>query len=84
MDGNERSLKWHGSYNKILRITNQDRTKNNGFKIKKRMFKKDIRNIWLNGTDSAVRLLMLRQQRDVKTTKSFKRRLDKYMNENDR
>lgn len=59
----ERQAKWYMDYNKvdvskILRFSNQGRTRSNCFKLAKRRFKKEIGKIgsliekWMNGMDS--------------------------------
>ena len=82
-------FKWYRGYNKgdvnrILRVSNQDRTRNNGFKIDKYRYKKEIGRNWFsnrvvdewNGLNSQVI--------SARTIESFKRRLDRHMNANDR
>ena len=82
-------FKWYRGYNKgdiskVLRVSNQDRTRNNGFKIEKGRFKKEIGKNWFanrvvdewNGLSSQVV--------GAKTIESFKRRLDKSMDGDNR
>ena len=77
-------FKWYRGYNKgdvskILRISNQDRTRNNGFKIEKSRYKKELGKNWFSNrvVDEWNRLSS--QVVGAKTIESFKRRLDKYM-----
>ena len=82
-------FKWYRGYNKgdiskVLRVSKQDRTRNNGFKIEKDRFKKEIGKNWFanrvvdewNGLSSQVV--------GAKTIESFKRRLDKSMDGDNR
>ena len=82
-------FKWYRGYNKgdiskVLRVSKQDRTRNNGFKIEKGRFKKEIGKNWFanrvvdewNGLSSQVV--------GAKTIESFKRRLDKSMDGDNR
>ena len=76
-------LKWYRGYNKgvvskILRISSQDRTRNNGFKIEKSRNKKEIGKNWF--TDRVVDEWngLSRQVVSAKTIESFKRRLYRY------
>ena len=82
--GNLIEVKWCRGYNKgdvskILRISNQDRTRNNGFKIEKSRYKKELGRNWFSNrvVDEWNRLSS--QVVGAKTIESFKRRPDKYM-----
>ena len=79
-------FKWYRGYKKrditkVLRINNQDRTRNNGFKLDKFRFKREIErnwfsnNVWNGLSDHIV---------SPETMGRFKRRLDKFMDEDDR
>ena len=79
-------LKWYRGYNKgdvskILRVSNQDRTRNNGFKIEKSRFKKDIGKNWFSNRVVDEWNGLSSQVVSAKTIESFKRRLDKHMDE---
>ena len=77
-------FKWYRGYNKgdvskILRISNQDRTRNNGFKIEKSRYKKELGKNWFSNRVVDEWNKVSSQVVGVKTIESFKRRLDKYM-----
>ena len=79
-------FKWYRGYNKgdvskILRVSNQDRTRNNGFKIEKSRFKKDIGKNWFSNRVVDEWNGLSSQVVSAKTIESFKRRLDKHMDE---
>ena len=73
-----------GDINKVFRINNQDGTKNNGCKLEKFMFRREVERNWVsnrvvdewNGLGNHID--------SAETMGSFKRRLDEFMDEDDR
>ena len=79
-------FKWYRGYNKgdvskILKISSQDRTRSNGFKLEKSRYKKELGKNWFSNrvVDEWNRLSS--QVVGAETIESFKRRLDKYMDQ---
>ena len=68
---------------KILRTSNQYRTRSNRFKIEKIRFKKAIGRNWFSNRVVDEWNRLGNQVVSAETIESFKRILDKYMNEND-
>ena len=68
---------------KILTIISQDRTRNNGFKLEKCRFNKEIGKTWFTNrvVDDWNRLSQ--QVDSAQTLGSFKRRLDDFMDEDE-
>ena len=82
-------FKWYRGYNKgdvskILRISNQDRTRSNGFKLEKSRFKKELGKNWFANRVVDEWNRLSNQVVSAKTLESFKRRLDKHMDGDDR
>ena len=82
-------FKWYRGYNKgdvnrILRISNQDRTRNNGFKLEKSRYKKEIGKNWFSNRVVDKWNALSGQVVSARTIESFKTRLDRHMDENDR
>ena len=82
-------FKWVKGFNKsdvrkVLTISSQDRTRNNGFKLEKCRFNKEIRRNWFTNrvVDDWNRLSQ--QVVSAQTIRSFKRRLDNFMDGNGR
>ena len=82
-------FKWYRGYNKgdvniILRISNQDRTRNNGFKLEKSRYKKEIGKNWFSNRVVDKWNALSGQVVSARKIESFKRRLDRHMDESDR
>ena len=82
-------FKWYRGYNKgdvnrILRINNQDRTRNNGFKLEKSRYKKEIGKNWFSNRVVDKWNALSGQVVSARSIESFKRRLDRHMDESDR
>ena len=82
-------FKWYRGYNKgdvsrILRISNQDRTRNNGFKIDKNRYKREIGKNWFSNRVVDEWNGLSSQIVSARTIESFKRRLDRHMDANNR
>ena len=82
-------FKWYRGYdkgdvNRILRISNQDRTRNNGFKLEKSRYKKEIGKNWFSNRVVDEWNALSGQVVSARTIESFKRRLDRHMDESDR
>ena len=73
------SRKSYGDVEKVLTIISQDRTRNNGFKLEKCRFNKEIGKNWFTNrvVDDWNRLNQ--QVVNAKTIGSFKRRLEDFM-----
>ena len=69
---------------KILRISNQDRAINTGIKIEKSRYKKEIGRHWFSNRVVDEWNGLSRQVVSARTIESFKRRLDRHMDANDR
>ena len=71
-----------GDISKVIRVNNQDITRNNGINLEKFRFKRKIERNWFSNrvVDEWNRLNIVSAQ----TLGSFKRRLDKFMDEDDR
>ena len=81
-------FRWYRCYNKgdvskILRTSNQYRTRSNRFKIEKIRFKKAIGRNWFSNRVVDEWNRLGNQVVSAETIESFKRILDKYMNENE-
>ena len=81
-------FKWYRGYNKgdvsrIVRISNLDRTGNDGFKIEKNRYKKEIRKNWFSNRVVDEWNGLSSQVVSGKTIENFKTTLDKYMDENE-
>ena len=72
-----------GDEGKVLTIISQDRTRNNGFKLEKCRFNKEIGKTWFTNrvVDDWNRLSQ--QVDSAQTLGSFKRRLDDFMDEDE-
>ena len=82
-------FKWYRCYTKgdvsrILRFSNQDRTRNNGFKIEKNRYKKEIGKNWFSNRVVGEWNGLSSQVVSARTIESFKRRLDRHMDANDK
>ena len=82
-------FKWYRGYNKgdvskILRISNHDRSRNNGFKLEKFRFKKEIGRNWFSNRVVDEWNGLSKQVVSAKSLGSFKSRLDKFMDGDDR
>ena len=82
-------FKWQKGYNKgdvdkILKVSGQARTRNNGFKLEKVRFRREIGRYWFSNrvVDDWNRLS--REVVSAESLGSFKRRLDKCMDRDDR
>nr|XP_053657327.1 uncharacterized protein LOC128706451 [Cherax quadricarinatus] len=68
-----------GDINKVLRVSNQVRTRNNGFKLDKFRFRKDIGKYWFSNRVVDAWNSLPSGVIEARTLGSFKKRLDKYM-----
>ena len=73
-----------GNLSKILRINNQDRTRNNGFKREKCRFRKEMGRNWCSNRIAHEWNGVSNHIVSAERMGSFKRRLDKFMDKNDR
>ena len=68
-----------GDVRKVLMISSQDRTKNNGFKLEKCRYSKEIGRNWLTNRMVDDWNILSHQVVSAQTIGSFKRRLDDFM-----
>ena len=73
-----------GDINKVLIVKEQGRTRNNGYKLDKFRFKKDIGKNWFTNRVVNEWNRLGEHVVSAETIDSFKRRLDKFMDDNDR
>ena len=73
-----------GDVGKVLRISSQDRIRNNGFKLEKRRFRKEIGLDWFTNRVVDDWNRVSHQVVSAKTIGSFKRRLDGFMDRDER
>ena len=77
-------FKWYRGFNKgdvskILRISNQDRTRSNGFKLEKFRFKKEIGRNWFSNRVVDECNGLSKQVVSAESLRSFKRKLHRFM-----
>ena len=72
-----------GDITKVLRVNNQDITRNNGFKQEKFKFRRETGRNWFSNKVVDEWNRLNNHIVSIQTLGSFKRRLDKFMNEND-
>ena len=82
-------FKWYNGYNKgdmskVYKINNQDRTRNNGIKLEKLMFMKEIGRNWFSNMVVGEWKELGNYIISAETKGSFKKRLDKFLDEEDR
>ena len=68
-----------GDVRKVLMISSQDRTKNNGFKLEKCRYSKEIGRNWLTNRMVDDWNILSHQVVSAQTIGSFKSRLDDFM-----
>ena len=73
-----------GDINKVLIVKEQGRTRNNGYKLDKFRFKKDIGKNWFTNRVVNEWNRLGEHVVSAETIDSFKRRLDKFMDDSDR
>ena len=82
-------FKWYRGYNKgdvdkVLRISSHNRSRNNGFKLEKFRFRKEIGRNWFANRVVDEWNGLSKQVVSARTVGGFKRRLDKFMDRDDR
>ena len=82
-------FKWYRGYDKvdiskIFKFNNQDIIRNNGFKLDKLRFRREMGRNWFSNRVVDEWNRLNNHIVDAQTLGSFKRRLDKFMDEDDR
>ena len=73
-----------GDVRKVLTISSQDRTRNNGFKLEKYRFNKEIGRNWFINMVVVDWNRLSQQVINAQTIGSFKRKLDDFMDADER
>ncbi len=73
-----------GDINQVLLVSNQVRTRTNVYKLDKFRFKKEIGKNWFTNRVVEEWNKLSKKVVSARTINCFKRRLDKYMDEDDR